>query len=165
MSGVLTDHKKGVIILPTRDLGGGPLVPGEIAFNGVQFILQQAGGPAGIPPGVLKQYVLLDTVADAVTGQADTYYISKGITDLGYNVVVDIDGKPIFRLLINGAEQYMGTTGDTNADFTIVRSQSTGPEGPAASGSLNAIKFHAPIPLGGVWKIWYMYQQKDQAIP
>ena len=110
----------------------------------------------GTPESPLDRtrYRPIDLVADAVPGQANTYYIDKGVTTHGYNVRV-VSGVPDITVVRNGLERLWVPEVDlghpTNAgDFSAVRSLSTGGEGPAAVGSVNAIQFDVE-PTGDVW--------------
>ena len=104
-----------------------------------------------------RKYVLLDKVNHAVTGQARTYYIDKDATTYGYNVDANPHtGLYDIRIVLNGQELLQGV------DYEIVRSQSTGPEGSSAVGSLNAIEFQeVDIELGDT--IWYSYIRESEA--
>lgn len=112
----------------------------------------------------LEQWVKLNLVGDAVAGQPNAYYIDKGITSHGYNVALDLNGKPMVSILVGGqGTRWVPEGSFPDGDFSVVRSQSTGPEGPAAVGSHNAIRFVGPLPTGV--DTWYFYLRDNQATP
>jgi hypothetical protein len=139
-------------IEPTTGLGSFV----DIHVNGISLqtfvtnvIVQEQGG--------LFPNILLDQLNHAVPGQANTFYIDKGATSHGYNVRADeVSDEPRLQLYRSGATMLLGV------DYIVVRSQSTGPEGFAAVGSLNAIQILEPIILSSP-RIWYSYVRKDQA--
>lgn len=111
-----------------------------------------------------RKYCLLDLVADQVPGQANTFYLDKGATVYGYNVQEDTFGTPRImlqdagqQLLLLPVQRWTATLGD----YDLVRSQSTGPEGPAAIGSRNAIRFNGPVDPDAI--IWYSYVRRSLA--
>ncbi len=111
-----------------------------------------------------RRYVVLNLVTAAVPGQTNTFYVDEGATTHGYNVAVDVFGTPRFRLLYQGQELLRIPEGSWTAalgDFDIVRSLSTGAEGPSAVGSTNAVKLNFTPPMDAV--LWYHYIRKSQA--
>lgn len=111
-------------------------------------------------------YRAIDPVTDAVQGQPNTYYVDKGATSHGHNVALDSLGTPQIELFINGRKKFLAPEADLGhptrpADYAVVRSQSTGPEGSAAVGSRNAVKLAAP--LSGI--AWVDYRRLSQAAP
>ena len=145
---------------PTIILNGST---GVIAANDVEAVNYTVNGVPldefveGLNPAGLEPPVVLDQILHAVPGQANTFYIDKGATSHGYNVQVDaVTGRPLFWLLRSGVEMRLGN------DFEIVRSLSTGPEGPAAVGSLNALHILEPVILQSP-VIWYDYYRDDEA--
>jgi hypothetical protein len=116
-------------------------------------------------PVVASGYLrVLLTLADAVPGMPNAYYIDKGATDLGYNVALTPQGIPDIRLYWNGQEKLWGPQSSfdgpgTTVDFDIVRSLSTGLEGHAVLGSLNAILFNFSF----TGTVWYYYRRAGLA--
>ena len=117
------------------------------------------GGVAGI-----YSYRIIDTTVDAVPGQPHTYYVDKGNTTYGYNVQPDDQSVPDIRVVLHSRELLWTIESDLGSptipgDFTIVRSLSTGQEGPAAVGSTNAVKFDLDI----AGPVWIHYRRKSLA--
>lgn len=107
-----------------------------------------------------QTYIRLDPVAHAVQGQPNTYYVDKQTTLWGYNVSVDESLVPRIWIGVNGVDlMYTGAANMLSNPmedlFTIVRSMSTGAEGPAPSGSRNAIQVKNPLWDSAI--VWYHY--------
>lgn len=140
-----------------------------VAGSGISLVRTES--PAGqmnvtvqSEAAALISFRQVDPTADAVTGQANTYYIDKGATTYGYNVDVDAQGTPLLWVYINGRERFLAPESDFGhptrlAECAAVRSLSTGVEGPAASGSRNAVKLASPLSGG----MWLHYRRKSQA--
>ena len=142
--------------LPFNNTGIAPLW-----LNGA-LVATQTDALRQLQPYMRRRRLLL---SDAVPGQPSTYYIDKAATTYGYNVALDAEGLPLIRLVIGGVERFWGPEADFDvvgvpADFDVVRSQSTGPEGFAAVGSKNAIKING----SPTSDIWYYYHRKTQAV-
>lgn len=135
----------GAVALRAKD----PVAPSDVVTKA--YLEANGGGGGGGPvelPWII--YKLIDPVADAVTGQPNTYYIDLSLAPHGYNVQLDDNDIPAIKVLRNSLEKLWTAAADLASptipgDFTVVRSMSTGPEGPAPVGSLNAVKFTAPV--------------------
>jgi hypothetical protein len=127
----------------------GPVTNVEEALDNVQPFMRKA---------------VIDSVLHAVPGQPNTYYIDKGATTHGYNTAFDGDGEPLMRVLVNGIEQFYGleATVGVTSDFSVVRSLSTGGEGPASVSSVNALKFDRDM-TGE--RVWIFYHRQSLATP
>lgn len=174
--------------VPEADLGN-PSIPGDFtvvrsqstgpegpapvdALNALTFTEPLTGDvwvnyrPALEEQFVWHYYRVIDKVADAVPGQAEAFYIDKGATALGHNVLLDSNDVPEIRLIHNGRDLLWVEEADLGnplipGDFSVVRSLSTGPEGQAASGSTNAIK----LALSPPGDLWVHYRRKGLATP
>jgi hypothetical protein len=152
--------------------GSAPLGMGALNLvAGAGIALTRTESPAGqvnltvaSETAALISFRAVDPIADAVPGQANTYYIDKGVTTHGYNVEVDGQGTPLLWVYINGRQRFLAPEADLGhvtklAECAAVRSLSTGGEGPAAVGSRNAVKLASPLSGG----MWLHYRRKSLA--
>lgn len=156
-----------------RSLSTGPEGPAPVGSNNALTFTEPISGdvwvhyrPAGVDQIIWHYYRVIDKVADAVAGQANTFYIDKGLTALGHDVELDDSNTPEIRLIHNGRDLLWVQEANLGnplipGDFSVVRSTSTGLEGPAALGSTNAVS----LALSLTGDLWLHYRRKGPAVP
>lgn len=152
-----TSFQRELIVFRSGPLPADPITVQVDPQTGEITALQLIVGGFSIP-ALAPRYTdrAIDLVAHAVPGQANTYYIDKGATSHGFNAQIHpITGDVQVEVYILGQKQLQGV------QYNVVRSLSSGAEGFAAVGSLNALQFTFAIPPGTV--VWLDYHRASAA--